>query len=338
MSFKSKFQNWSEKVRSWFGAFSLGAKRRPQGIAALPNQVTSVRSGKFSLPLIDWEKIYRKSFLYNSLAIVICAYFLADFLVLALSPFIPVAEPPRPRIAVNRDHKDISRYDTIFARNLFNEKGLIPDADVGMDNGPPVRTSLPLTLLGVIVTIDQTKSVASIEDKGSNSVLAVREGEPLGNSGTIQKIETDRVIFLNNQSQRREFVELPKDQILATRRAAPAKPASGIQQAGSHYTIDRSVVDAAISPEALPRTLTEARCVPAPESGRGGYQCFQIVPGSIYDKLGMKDNDIIYQINGQALDDPSKIFNFLNGLRNAKTIQISGTRGGRPFSLDYDIQ
>ncbi|MGZ3712001.1 MAG: type II secretion system protein N [Bdellovibrionota bacterium] len=300
----------------------------------------SIRAGKFKLPIIDWEKIYRKSFLYNSLAVVVCAYFVADFLVLALSPFLPATEAPRPRIAMSRDRKDITRYDQIFVRNLFNEKGLIPDADVGTDNGPPVRTSLPLTLLGVIVTNDPTKSVASIEDKGSNSVLAVREGEPLGTSATIQKIETERVIFLNNLSQRREFVELPKDQILATRRAAPSKPTGGggIQQSGDHYTIDRKVVDDAISPEKMPTTLTEARCVPHQENGRpGGYQCFQIVPGSIYDKLGIKDNDVITQINGQNLDDPSKIFNFLNGLKNAKSIQISGSRGGRPFNKDYDI-
>lgn len=336
MGLQLKIKQWSEKLRSWLSSF---ARKRPQGIASLPNQVVSVRGGKFSLPLIDWEKIYRKSFLYNSLVIVVCAYFLADFLVLAVSPFIPAAEPPRPRSTMNRDHKDITRYDQIFVRNLFNEKGLIPDADVGMDNGPPVRTTLPLTLLGVIVTTDPTKSVASIEDKGSNSVLAVREGEPLGTSATIQKIETTRVIFMNNNSQRREFVELPQDQILATRRAAPAKPTSGIQQSGNRFNIDRKIVDEAISPEKMGQTLTEARCVPHQEGGRpGGYQCFQIVPGSIYDKLGMKDNDVITSINGQPLDDPSKIFAFLNGLKGAKNIRIDLKRGGRDTTLEYDIQ
>jgi general secretion pathway protein C len=332
------FKQWSEKLREALSSF---ARKRPRGLPALPNQIRSYRAGNFKLPVIDWEKIYRKSFLYNSIATVICAYFVADFAVMALSPYIPAAEPPRPRFSARTDRKDITRYDQIFVRNLFNEKGLIPDADVGMDNGPPVRTSLPLTLLGVIVTVDPAKSVASIEDKGSNSVLAVRENEPLGTSAVIQKIETDRVIFLNNSSQRREFVELPKDQILATRRAAPSKPSSaaGIQQSGNHFTIDRKVVDEAVSPEKMPQTLTEARCVPQQVNGRpGGYQCFQIVPGSIYDKLGMKDNDVVTSINGQALDDPSKIFNFLNSLKSAKNISISLTRGGRPVNLEYDVQ
>lgn len=328
------FKQWSEKLRNWFG--SLG-RRRPVGIPSIPNQSVSVRSGKFKLPLIDWEKIYRKSFLYNSIAAVICAYFVADFLVLAVNPFLPAMEAPRPRLTVNRERRDISRYDMIFARNLFNERGLIPDADVGMDNGPPVKTSLPLTLLGVIVTGDKTKSVASIEDKGSNQVYAVRVGEPLGANAVVQVIEYGKVIFLNNLSQRREYVELPRDQILA-RVAAPSKPSGGIEKQGDHYTIDRKIVDDAISPEKMPETLTQARCVPHQENGRpGGYQCFQIVPGSIYDKLGLKDNDVITQINGQALDDPSKIFNFLNSLKGAKNIQISGSRNGRAFNYEYDI-
>lgn len=340
MGLQLNFKNWAEKIRAWLSKLSFGRKR-PQGIAALPNQVISVRQGRFSLPVIDWEKIYRKSFLYNSIVIVACAYFVADFLVLALSPFIPEAAPPRPRVAVIRDQKDITRFDQIFVCNLFNEKGLIPDADVGTDNGPPVRTSLPLTLLGVIVTSDPTKSVASIEDKGSNAVLALRENEPLGNHGQVQKIEIERVIFLNNSSQRREFVELPRDQILTTRRAAPVKASSssGIVQNGNRYNIDRAVVDNAISPENMPKTLQDARCVPHPVAGRnGGYQCFQIVPGSIYDKLGMKDNDVITSINGQALDDPSKIFGFLNSLKGAKSISLTLTRGGREMNLDYDIQ
>jgi general secretion pathway protein C len=184
--------------------------------------------------------------------------------------------------------------------------------------------------------VDQTKSVASVEDKGTNQVYAVRPGEPLGNNAMVQIIDSEKVIFFNNLSQRREYVELPKDQILATRRAAPAKPTSGITQAGNHYTIARDVVDKAM--ENINEVLTEARCVPHMEGGRSaGYQCFQIVPGSIYDKLGLKDNDVILQINGQNLDDPSKIFTFLNSLKSAKNIQISGMRGGRPFNYEYDI-
>lgn len=331
------FKQWSEKFRSWIGRLS---RKRGRGISPLPGRTENVRAGKFSLPLIDWEKIYRKSFLYNSLALVVCAYFLADLLVLGITPLLPLAQVSRPRPSLMREQRGFSQYEMIFSRNLLNERGLIPNADEGTSyDGPPVRTSLPLNLLGVIVTSDGSKSVASIEDKSTNQVYAVRETEPLGNHGTVLKIEWEKVIFLNNNTQKREFVELPRDQILATRRSAPSRPKSsgGITNTGGNsYTIDRKEIDKAL--ENMNEVLTEARCVPHMEAGKPScYQCFQIVPGSVYDKLGMKNNDVICNINGQNLDDPSKIFSVLNSLKNARTIEMNLIRNGRQMTFNYEI-
>jgi general secretion pathway protein C len=306
---------------------------------ALPGQRATVRAGRFTLPLIDWDKLYRKSFLYNSIALVAAAYFVADFLVLALNPYFPVPPPPRPRITAG-EQKTLRHYDTILTRNLFNERGLIPNADVG-DNldGPPVRTSLPLSLLGVIVVSDSRKSVASVDDKGSNKVWAVRPGESLGTNIQVLTVEADRMVFLNRSERRREFVELPRDQITATRRSAPARPAAGgggINRDGNRFHIDRTEVDKVM--ENFNEVLTQARCVPNFEGGRpSGYRCFQIEPGSIYDKLGMKDNDVICGINGQAVNDPATAFNMLNTIKTARNIELCINRGGQVMNMQYEI-
>jgi general secretion pathway protein C len=333
VNFRQLFTKWIEKIQS-----SALAARRPRGLMAMPGQTMSVRSGKFSLPVLDWEKIYRHSFLYNSIALIISAYFVADFLVLALNPYFPVPPPPRARITQSGEQKTVRRYDTILSRNLFNERGLIPNADVGDSlDGPPVRTSLPLTLLGVIVVSDPTKSVASVDDKGTNLVWALRPGESLGSNIQVQTIEPDRMIFLNKSSRRREFVELPRDQITATRRASAAKPSGGgITNQGNRYNIDRKEVDKVM--ENFNEVLTQARCVPNFEAGRpSGYRCFQIEPGSIYDKLGMKDNDVICGINGQAVNDPATAFNMLNTIKTARNIELCVNRGGQVMNMQYDI-
>jgi len=333
VNFRQLFSKWIEKIRS-----SALAVRRPRGLMAMPGQTMSLRSGKFSLPVLDWENIYRHSFLYNSIALIISAYFVADFLVLALNPYFPVPPPPRARITQSGEQKTVRRYDTILSRNLFNERGLIPNADVGDSlDGPPVRTSLPLTLLGVIVVSDPTKSVASVDDKGTNLVWALRQGESLGNNIQVQFIEPDRMIFLNKSSRRREFVELPRDQITATRRASAAKPSGGgITNQGNRYNIDRKEVDKVM--ENFNEVLTQARCVPNVEAGRpSGYRCFQIEPGSIYDKLGMKDNDVICGINGQAVNDPATAFNMLNTIKTARNIELCVNRGGQVMNMQYDI-
>lgn len=310
------------------------------GVMAMPGRMQSLRAGTLKIPVIDWEKIYRKAFLYNSIVAVVCAYFVADILVVGASKYLGPSQPPKRRMMQTSEGQTLDRYNLILTRNLFNERGLIPNADVGDGvNGPPVRTSLPLTLLGVIVLGDETKSVASIDDKGSNQVWTVRSKDNFGNNLVIEKIEESRVTFLNRSERRREFVELPKDLLTATRRAAPAKPAGGIVSSGNNrYSIDRKEVDAALAPENFNQILTQARCVPNFEAGRpSGYRCFQIEPGSIYDKLGMKDNDVIMSINGQVINDPGAAFTQLTSLKTAQQVQIAVNRNGQLLNLVYDI-
>lgn len=336
MNLKEQFAKWSEQLRALFGGLRA---RKPAGIMAMPGITASLRAGKVSFPVVDWEKLFRRTFVYNSLAIVICAYFIADVLVLALNPFFPTAAPPARRPVARAERKTMDRYQPIFARNLFNERGLIPNADMG-DNldGPPVRTSLPLTLLGVIVLSDEKKSVASVDDKGSNQVWSVREKESFGNNLIVQQIEADRVIFINRSEHRREFIDLPQDQVLTTRRAAPVK-GNGIVNAGNNrYQIDRKEVDTMLAPDKFNTILTQARCVPNFDAGRpAGYRCFQIEPGSIYDKLGMKDNDVICGINGSPVNDPAAAFNMLTSLKSARNIELCINRNGQTMNMQYDI-
>lgn len=338
---RKQWNEWLSKVRLLFG----GLGRRPRGIAPVPGATDSfARPSPFAkLSSFDWEKIYRKSFLYNSIAIVISAYFVADFAATAVLPLLPAQEAPRPRPVVRASNqRGLTAYEGIFAGNAFSEQVRTLDADErgGGFDGPPVKTSLPLNLLGVIVLQDELKSVASVEDKGANQVMAVRVNENISPGARVRKIEPDRVIFENEQSERLEFIELPKELVTASIRSA-AKPGTGgggIQREGNRFAIPRTEVDKTL--ENLNEVLTQARCVPNFEGGRpAGYRCFQIVPGSIYDKLGMKDNDVIVAINGEPISDPSKAFTMLTELKNSNTrsIELTLNRNGRILNMNYDI-
>lgn len=340
---KFSFKNWGERIRSLLAKWSL---RRPRGVPVMPGVSNTVSSGNLKKPLIDWEKLYRKSFVYNSLAAVICGYFMADLLVASFTPYFPPTEAPRPRNNMQSGNKDFMAYSMVIMPNrrpnLFNKDGLIPNNDEGqgMMGGAPVKTSLPLTLLGVIVIRDQTKSVASIEDKGINQVIAVRVGEPITNSTIVESIDETRVVFRNEDTQRLEFVELPQDQILATRRAAPSKPTAGISKTSENrYTLDRKAIDTALGDD-FNKILTQARCVPEFEAGKpAGYRCFQIEPGSIYEKLGLQDNDVICGIDGEALTDPTKALTKLSALKdtNTRSMSVCIKRNGVVSNSQFDI-
>ncbi len=297
-------------------------------------------AGAHPLPDFRKETLYKKKFIYNSLAIIACCYFVADFLSSATAPFIPELNSPKAPLSMQQQ-KNISQYNQILSRNLFNEKGLIPETDdSGGFDGPPVKSSLPLNLMGVIVVQDELKSVASVEDKGSNQVIAVRVNELITPDAVVQKIESNKVIFVNKATGRREYIDLPKDAIAPTVRSASSgkSAGSGIQKSSeTSFVIEHSEVDKTLAN--LNEVLTQARCVPNFENGRpSGYRCFQIVANSIYDKLGMKDGDVICGINGQALNDPGKAFEVFGQLRTMSNADLCLKRGEQVLNMHYDFR
>jgi type II secretion system protein C len=334
-----------EKMRAWVAR--LRVPRVPSGIASIPGAKTTLAGGKFRLPVIDWEKVVRKSFLYNSIAAVICGYFAADLLVASLTPWFPPSEAPRPRVLNPGERHDIMSYfNVVIPRgrpNLFNEKGLVPDNDEGggVDpNGPPVRTSLPLTLVGVIVLQDVKKSVASIEDKGANQVVAVRVGDPIVRDTQVLEISDDRVLFLNQSTNRREFIELPHDEkVLSVKHAAPVND-GGIQNlGGNHLKIQSDALKNALGPQ-FGQILTQALCSPEMQGGKPiGYKCTQIEKGSVYERLGLQDGDVVTALDGQSLTNMAPLMQKLNDLREGRVQHLSITiqRNGAPTTTYFDL-
>ncbi len=286
----------------------------------------------------------------KTLTILLCAFFLADLSALLIDYFVP--DPPPVRLlrsnGMQKKNKTLEEYGPIFSRNLFNSQGLIPGEEssgpksTGADlTSPPIKTTLPLNLIGTLILRDELRSIATIEDKSSSTVYPVRINDEIPSKAKILKVEPRKVIFLNVASNRREYVDLPEDINPLNPRitlATPQKAKGPVveQVAPTQYNIPRTEVDKALSN--LNEILTQARCIPNFENGLpSGYKCFQIVPGSIYDKLGLQNNDTIMGINGESISDPGQAFQKLAELKTASHYEINIKRDGKTMTLTYDI-
>jgi general secretion pathway protein C len=69
-----------------------------------------------------------------------------------------------------------------------------------------------------------------------------------------------------------------------------------------------------------------------------GFRISEIVPGSLYEMIGLQNGDVIQRVNAQDVDDPSKFFQLYQGLRNERNISIDLIRGGQRQTLNYDIR
>ncbi len=290
----------------------------------------------------------------KALTLLTCSWFLADIAGLMIGRVIP--EPPAARSLSPSGNlkrtKTLEEYQPIFGRNLFNSNGKIPGEDSGPaapsdPGGAPVKTSLPFQLIGTLILRDELRSIATIEDKSAAMVYPVSIDDEIPSKAKIIKIEARKVIFYNPSSGRREYIDLPEDVIQGGPRiqVASSIPLSGKGNTGAgvervsatQYNINRAEVDKTLSD--LNNVLTQARAVPNFENGvPNGYKLFQIVPGSIYEKLGLQNGDVITGLNGQTINDPGKAFELLTELKTANHLELQVKKDGKTQNNSYDIR
>ena len=85
--------------------------------------------------------------------------------------------------------------------------------------------------------------------------------------------------------------------------------------------------------------LTQARAVPYFKDGRSiGLRLFAIKTGSLYEKLGLKNGDILKSINGNSLGDLSQAMKLFEQLKQERSISVMLERDKQDKEFRYQIR
>ena len=85
--------------------------------------------------------------------------------------------------------------------------------------------------------------------------------------------------------------------------------------------------------------LNQARAVPFMVDGKPkGFQMRKIQPGSIFQKLGLLDGDIITAVNGESLTTADQALRLFPLFRNQRNILLEVERKGAALQLSYTIE
>jgi len=292
--------------------------------------------------------------LVNLLLLGLAAYWGASTVSTAIAakmtPMPQVDLPSPPELPPAQANRPITYYAAISRRNIFNVEPTPGPAPVQA----AVKTPLNLKLWGVAIDPHHPKrSHAIIEDQKTHKQDVHRVGGTVPGGAVVKLIEWNKVTLERDGAL--EILELsPATGIAAGPGAMPAPPGrpaagasssanaapsgEGVQKVSdTEYNVDRAEVDGAL--ENMNQLFTQIRAVPHFEGGQSvGFRLFAIRQESLFDKIGLKNGDIISRINGQDMTDPAKALTLFQELRNERQITVDLTRNKEPLTLSYSLR
>jgi type II secretion system protein C len=297
----------------------------------------------------------------NFLLVGVAAYFAAlavnDVIAMRLAP---ATAPPRAESGpVSRVPSVHTRayYQEIVKRDIFN---LSPELSAPV--AAPVAEDLHLQLTGVSHLTKGEPYVIIQDRQGQQSLYRV--GDTIPDAGKLVSVLKDSAIIEHNG--KRVALKLPKNELpgpvtmppkfgprfkrfhmpnLGPRRRPnfrgrfrPKPFDADVTDLGSNrYAVPRATVNHSL--QNLSELFTQIRAVPDVVNGRTlGFTVSEIEPGSLFDEMGLEDDDVITTVNGQTLNDPVKAMQMLSGVRDQRSISVSVLREGKPLQLSYDIR
>ena len=275
----------------------------------------------------DFQRILRQFFharwssLLSGGLIVLLFWLLAQWTWLALTP------KAKRSSAVAALLSAPAAADAISAAHLFGrarDESSVPES-------PPV-TSSNLKLRGVFAAIGTLPAFAILSVDG-NPDQPVKGGMEIAPGVVLAAVYPDRVEVRRNGVVERLDLE--------TKAGGPSDIAKGadfrlnVQSASpGNFSFSRNELNQALQD---PKQLANlGKFVVRP--GEKGLVVEDVPHGSLAEKLGLQQNDVVLQLNGQPVAGNEDIGRFYQQLNQTGQVRLIGMRGGKALTLNYSIQ
>lgn len=203
-------------------------------------------------------------------------------------------------------------------------------AFIAGDDGEPRRIRVGDDIQQGVV-LDQVYPDRVILNRGGNlETLPLREAGPLGNSGTsgnraASNPGTSATGFPANNPGANFMAQVGQIQGPV---GVPALPVQGMDMEAirKQYGVDASQLAHSITP------------LPVLENGQFvGVRLNAGPQQALLTQIGLRPDDIVTAVNGQAITDPARIPGIVAGLNNASRVSITVRRNGKTETLNLNV-
>ncbi|MHB8770227.1 MAG: type II secretion system protein N [Syntrophales bacterium] len=223
-------------------------------------------------------------------------------------------------------------YRIVAERNLF---GTTTKAVAGAQTAavPAAQDAALLVDLKGTVAGGPGYGFAVVEEKATRKQRLVKVGDLIGGA-KVARIERNAIVVLVNDQERiLKIVAAKEGPIAPLPQRAQAPPAA---PAGT-TVLSRAEIDAGL--QDMGSLLRQAQIRPYFEGGvPDGFLISNIRLGSIYQKMGAQDGDIIQEVNGQKIRTADDVMGLLNTIKGGTGMSLTIKRRGKQETLNYSFQ
>lgn len=243
-------------------------------------------------------------------------------------------------IGKNRKARPFTSYTSIWNRNLFsvqvdNIKKPAPDKLISEIDKLTI-TSLNLLLKGTFIN-DNGESWAIIKDKKTGMQERYKKGAEINNAIVSMILRNKVVLKVNGKD---ELLVMGQEDPDTKRDRAPARPPRKISRPArsmSSYRIDQELFNKSINN--ITQIMADVRVKPVFIKGKpAGFRISRIKEGSLFKKMGFRNNDILQKINGQKIQSSDDMVRMYDNLRGNNNFSINILRRNRPTTLTINVR
>jgi len=233
----------------------------------------------------------------------------------------------------------IQEYRRSIAEDLFgavqqNDKKNTTEKP--LDEIPLSEKDLHLRLVGTIVRDEPEQNIAVIEDTRSGDQNMYQAGDQVGQVG-IESVLRDNVVITSSGEKRVLTMQFKRLRHMRGRKKSKIAASDNIEQSSASRSISKDFVLQSL--QDMSGLMQSALIKPYQQNGKTmGFQLDNIRSGSFYDRIGLKDNDVILRIDNTDLKSPQQFMEFSRKLRNKDRITMTLRRGGEKRRIQYRLQ
>lgn len=214
-------------------------------------------------------------------------------------------------------------YNDIGERSPFGNLEIERVSSSGIKKVEKKISDLKLELIGTFIT-NGKNPYAIIEDSKKNEQEIFEIDDNIFDVAKLVAIFTDRV-------------EIDRDGKIEILQLDSAPNESSSYTGGDTISVKEELVNEALNN--LPLLLTQARAVPYFKNGKSvGLRLFAIKRGSLYETIGLKNGDILKQINGNNLGDITQAVKLFEKLKQERSISLELERNRADKTIRYEIE